>query len=374
MSKPRLPLTLYKVRHLSGLIRVLATLLLLATTTSCMNTPANAPHNITYTPTIQPTLRALAQARGIAIGAAVDAEALQSDSQYRDILGQQFNILTPENAMKIVTIQPERNVYNFKDADAVVAFAMAHNMQVRGHVLVWGLNYVLPSWLTGGNFSRNTLIAILRDYIYTVVSRYRGRVSIWDVVNEAVDPNGSLGSSFWLQKIGPDYIDMAFRWAHEADPQALLFYNDYGEGLSRKSDAIYALVKGLLHRGVPLNGVGLQMHVSVGASPMPQDVLANMQRLAALGLQVQITEMDVQIQRAGGTLPEKLAEQANIYRDMLAVCLEVTKCTAFEMWGFTDRYSWIYASTGHADAPLIFDSLYHPKPAYFALLAELANN
>src|SRR5205085_2625309 len=128
-------------------------------------------------------------------------------------------------------------------------------------------------------------------------SHYRGRVNIWDVVNEALNDDGTLRNSLWLQVIGPDYIDWAFRWAHEANPQAQLYYNDYGgEGLGPKSDAIYNLVKGLLRRGVPINGVGLQMHVSIDDYPKPQDVLANMQRLAALGLKVQITEMDVEVQ------------------------------------------------------------------------------
>lgn len=197
-------------------------------------------------------------------------------------------------------------------------------------------------------------------------------MNIWDVVNEGLDDNGALRDSIWLRGIGPDYIDWAFRWARQANPQARLFYNDYGgEGLGQKSDAIYNLLKGLLQRGVPVNGVGLQMHVSIDAYPDPQDVLANMKRLVALGLEVQITEMDVQIQHDHRPMEQRLEAQAQIYRDMLSACLAAKNCTAFAMWGFIDRYSWIPQFTGHPDAPLIFDESYRPKPAYVALVSVL---
>ena len=151
-----------------------------------------------------------------------------------------------------------------------------------------------------------------------------GQVNIWDVVNEAINNDGSLRDSIWSRGIGPDYLDLAFRWAHEANPQARLFYNDYGgEGLGQKSNAIYNLVAGMIKRGVPINGVGLQMHVSVDGYPPPQDVLANMKRLAALGLEVQITEMDVRIQDDPRPMQVRLAAEAQIYRDMLSTCLAV---------------------------------------------------
>ena len=202
----------------------------------------------------------------------------------------------------------------------------------------------------------------------TEVTRYRGQVNIWDVVNEAIGDDGNLRASTWLRGIGADYIDMAFQWAHEANPQARLFYNDYGgEGLGRKSDAIYTLVKGLLQRGVPIDGVGLQMHISLDRYPNAQDVLANMQRLTALGLEVQITEMDVKTKDDARPMQAKLAAEAQLYSAMLHTCLSVAGCTAFVMWGFTDAHSWIPAYTGHPDYPLIFDGKYRPKPAYFAL-------
>jgi len=318
-----------------------------------------------------PSLRSLAQARGIRIGAAVAPEPLLGETLYAETLGREFNILTTESAMKFEPVHPSRDHYTFCYADAIVAFAKASDMQVRGHTLVW--HHQLPGWLTEGNFTRDELEMILQEHIFTVVGRFRGQVTYWDVVNEAVADDGSLRDTIWLRGIGPEYIDLAFRWAHEADPQARLFYNDYGgEGLGPKSDAIYSLVQGLLQRGVPIHGVGLQMHISLGSSPKPQDVVENMNRLGALGLEVHITELDVRIE--GPVTEEKLAAQASIYCDLLEVCLSAQNCKAFVLWGFTDRHSWIPQFFPGSGAALIFDESYHPKPAYNALIDVLSGH
>lgn len=319
------------------------------------------------------TLRSLALKRHFYIGTTVNMDALQDEAQYSRTLAAEFNMVTPEVVMKFDATEPQPDVFNFAEGDKLVSYAQAHGMQVRGHNLVWYT--ALPDWLTKGKFSRNQLIAILREHILTEVSHYRGQVNIWDVVNEAVNDDGTLRNSIWLQGIDPDYLAMAFHWAHQANPQARLFYNDYGgEGLGPKSDAIYALVKNLLQQGVPINGVGLQMHASIDSYPRPQDVLANMRRLEALGLEVQITEMDVKIQGDARPMQEKLKIQAGVYQNMLSVCLAEKRCTAFVMWGFTDLHSWIPTFTHHADAPLIFDVDYHPKPAFYALLNVLARS
>lgn len=268
--------------------------------------------------------------------------------------------------MKFRFLHPERDRYDFTDADTLVTFAEDNNMKVRGHTLVWHLE--LPQWLTEGNFTRQQLLQILRDHIYTVVGHYRGKVFAWDVVNEGIGDNNQLRDTIWLKVIGPDYIDLAFRWAHEADPKARLFYNNYGgEGLGEKSDAIYNLVRGMVERGVPIHGVGLQMHVGLNNAPPTADVAANIQRFAALGLDVHITEMDVKLQDGTGTQAERFAAQAKIYRDMLGVCLSKRNCKAFVLWGFTDKHSWIPWFTKKPDAALIFDRFYRPKPAYNAL-------
>lgn len=314
-------------------------------------------------------LRFYATVRDIEIGAAVDGGALLWDDLYGRTLAREFSMVTPENVMKFGLIHPARDRYDFSGADAIVDFAQAHDMRVRGHTLVW--HSQLPTWLTEGSWTRDELIDILREHITTVVGHYRGRVVAWDVVNEAIDANGSLRDTIWLRGIGPEYIDMAFEWAHQADPDALLFYNDYGgEGLGQKSDAIYALAQDLLGRGVPIHGIGLQMHISLDWFPAPQDIATNMKRLAALGLDVHVTEMDVRIK--GDPTEEDLATQARIYADIMKVCLSAENCSAFVLWGFADLHSWVPGFFPGWGAALIFDESYRPKPAYDALIDVLS--
>lgn len=325
---------------------------------------------ITIAQTTTSSLRTLAAERGIKIGAAVADLPLKNEPNYQNTLAEQFNIITPENVMKFELLRPTPESYNFEKADAIVAFASRNQMNLRGHVLVW--HNQLPKWLKEKNLSRDEAISILRDHIYKVVGHYRGQIMAWDVVNEAIADDGRLRNTIWLQTIGPEYIEMAFRWAHEADPDVKLFYNDYGgEGRGRKSDAIYRLVEQLLLKKVPIDGVGLQMHVGLNYTPRPQEVANNMLRLSELGLEVHITEMDVKIQDGYGTKEERLVAQANIYRQMLEVCLKASNCKAFVMWGFTDAHSWIPQFTNHPDAALIFDENYQPKPAFYALVELL---
>src|SRR5262252_4880804 len=190
------------------------------------------------------SLRDLAAARSLRIGAAVQARRL-TETDYTDTAAREFNIVTPENEMKFGPIHPGPEMYNFANADAIVDFATSHKMAVKGHTLVW--HSQLPGWVTGGTWTRESLMSVLHDHIMTVVGRYKGRVVWWDVVNEAMSDQGSgLRDTIWLRVIGPDYIEMAFRWAHEADPAAKLLYNDYfAEGLGVKSDAVFTLVRNL---------------------------------------------------------------------------------------------------------------------------------
>ena len=307
------------------------------------------------------TLRNLAAVAGLRVGTAVDVAPLREDAAYARLVAREFDLVTPENAMKFSVIQPERGRFDFAQADALVEFAAANGMAVNGHVLVW--HQQLPAWLEHGGFGRDELIAILREHIRTLVTRYRGRVASWDVAAEAVDENGRLRETFWSRGIGPDYLALAFRWAHEADPDAELRYNDYGgEGLGAKSDGIFMLMAALRTAGAPVHGVGLQMHVSPDDAPQPAEVRANLRRLAALGLATHITEMDVQL-----TLPatrEALKKQAALYRDTLRACLDVPACRSFSTWGATDRYSWIPAFFPGKGAALLFDAEGRPKPAY----------
>ena len=313
-------------------------------------------------------LRDLASQCGIWIGPAVAYDPLTGEAIYADTLGREFSILTPENDMKWAPIHPQQFQYSFERADALVAFAGGNGMTVHGHTLVW--HSAIPSWLSSGSFTRDEMIDILRDHIYTVVGRYNGSIAAWDVVNEAVNDDGSLRSTLWLSSIGPEYLDLAFRFASDADPNAPLVYNDYGnESINAKSNGIYDLVSGMLARGVPIHGVGFQFHITLGGIDLAS-FAQNMQRFADLGLGIYISELDVRMQLP--VTSENFATQANIYAGILDACLAQPACRVFQMWGFTDAHSWVPSSFPGYGAALIFDEMYQPKPAYNALAQGLS--
>jgi endo-1,4-beta-xylanase len=213
------------------------------------------------------------------------------------------------------------------------------------------------------------------------MKHYSGEVFAWDVLNEAFDENGNVRDSLWYNRPGiglagkgTAYIEQVFRWAHKAEPRALLFYNEAeGEEMNRKSDAIYAMVKDFKRRSIPIDGVGLQMHVSSMNPDIPA-LAANIARLTALGVQVHITELDVSLPlKSGSAMPDDLAQQAEVYRRVVRACLNNPGCTAIQTWGFTDKYSWIGShSRGARGQALPFDRTYEPKAAYRALLEELS--
>ncbi len=315
------------------------------------------------------TLRTLAEIRGVNIGVSVGAEELQTIPTYAGLVAREFNILTTENAMKFETLRPTMDQYDFTDADSIVNYAQTHDMQVRGHTLVW--TNQLPTWLIKRNWTRDQLLDILHEHIITVVSRYRGRIVVWDVVNEALNKSGELAEdNYWMKGIGPDYVELAFQWAHQADPDARLFYNDFSnEGLGPKSNGVFKMVLDLVNRGVPIHGVGFQMHNDLSWSLSPEDVAANLKRLADLGLEVHVTEMDVRIEQP--STKDELDAQAKIYGEVLGICLLASNCTTYVIWGLSDNYSWIpYFFPGWGSA-LIFDHTYQPKPAYYALIEKL---
>jgi len=314
-----------------------------------------------------PTLRQLAAGLGIHVGSAVDYTALTSDAQYAQILGQQFSAITPENEMKWVSVEAQQGVYTFDQADAEVQFAQQHHQLVRGLNLVWFQQ--LPTWLTGGTFTKAQLAAILQQHIATEAGHFRGEIWQWDVVNEPFNEDGTLRNTLWLNALGPDYIADALRWTREADPNAKLFLNDYNiEGIGPKSDAMYALVKGLLAQHVPIDGVGFETHLDLQFDVPPQ-IEENLQRFAALGLDVDITEMDVRMPLPATS--EQLAAQASVYSQLMQDCIAVPRCVDFTVWEYTDQYSWVpnaFAGEGAAD---IYDDNLAPKPAYDALIQAL---
>ena len=325
------------------------------------------------------SLRQAADRDGVLVGTAVRPSQL-SESAYASTLAREFNMVEAEDAMKWWVLRPDRATYDFHQGDEVVRFAQAHQIKVRGHCLVWGRYN--PDWLTQSHFTTGQLSQLLQEHITRVMEHYAGQVFAWDVVNEALDESGNVRDSLWynqpgigLSGQGTAYIEQVFRWAHKADPSALLFYNEAeGEELNRKSDAIYAMVKDLKRRGVPIDGVGLQLHVPALDADIPA-IAANIARLAALGLQVHITELDVSlpVNANGLPRPEDLARQADVYRGIVRACLNNAGCTAIQTWGFTDKYSWIGShSRGARGHALPFDRTYEPKPAYRAVLEELS--
>jgi endo-1,4-beta-xylanase len=326
------------------------------------------------------TLRQAGEQAGVLVGAAV-RPSLFSEAAYSETLAREFNMVEPEDVLKWWVVRRNQGSFDFREGDEVVRFALAHGIKVRGHCLVWDHNN--PEWLELGHFTPAQLSQLLQEHISTVMKHYAGRVFAWDVVNEAMDENGRFKDSPWYNQPGigfagkgSAYVEQAFRWAHQADPQALLFYNEGGEaeGMNRKSDAMYAMVKDFKQRGVPIDGVGLQMHISQLDFDTAA-VRANIVRLTGLGLQVHITELDVSlpVDSAGNGSMKDLQRQADVYGGVARACLQNPGCTAIQTWGFTDKYSWI-GSTSHGSrgAALPFDRNYKIKPAYQALLQSLA--
>ncbi|MEV6794215.1 endo-1,4-beta-xylanase [Streptomyces sp. NPDC051320] len=313
------------------------------------------------------SLGSLGLRAGVRIGTAVDTSALADDAPYRAKVAGEFSSVSPENVMKWEVVEPTRGTYDWSAADDLVGFARAHGQLVRGHTLVW--HSQLPSWLTDGDFSADELRDILHRHITDEMTHFKGRIWQWDVVNEAFNDDGTLRDSIWLQKLGPGYIADAFRWAHQADPKAKLFINDYNiEGVNAKSTALYQLVAQLRKQHVPVDGVGIQGHLDVQYDA-PHDIAQNMQRFDALGLETAVTEADVRI-----TLPVDRTEseaQAEAYSVLLQGCLLTRHCTDFTVWGFTDKYSWVPGTFTGEGAANIFDEDFRAKAAYTALSQDL---
>lgn len=313
------------------------------------------------------SLRSVAGAKDIVFGSAARADVVANDRVYRGVLGSQFSMLVPENELKWDTTEPEQGVYDFGPADQLVAFAAKNAMSVRGTPLVWYLQN--PAWLTNGTWTAATLGSVLDDHIATVVGHYAGTVKQWDVVNEAFNDDGSLRSTVWSQTLGSGYIDRAFQDARVADPTAKLFYNDYNiEYPGPKADAVFAMVSAMKQRGIPIDGVGFQMHAIAGF-PTGAELQQQFARYAAIGVDVAITEMDVRV-----LLPATAAElqaQAQTYHDAVAACVGAANCHTILVWGFTDNYSWIPAAFPGYGAADLYDQSYEPKPAYQSVVRAL---
>jgi len=318
------------------------------------------------------------------LGVAVNAAGLE-DPAYAKTVAEQYSQLTPENEMKWDAIEPEPGVFDFTRADTIVAFAQANGMKVRGHTLVW--HSQLPAWmeaLTGTDAVR----AAMTQHIQTVVSHFRdnfpGVVVAYDVVNEAVNiaqgamPGASVyRDSVFSRELGEGFIAEAFQIAHDTDPDALLFYNDFGiEGMNGgKSTGAFNIVSGLVAAGVPIDGVGFQMHTGpTDQGPGAADFRANIQRYADLGLQVEITEMDVSLCSIGANVLG-LELQRYRYNRIVSACFDSPACRSVSVWGLTDPNSWLNSNgcmqgmivLDTQPAPLVFNETFGRKPAWWGI-------
>jgi endo-1,4-beta-xylanase len=327
------------------------------------------------------------------IGAAINRnQIVENDPRGVPIIKAQFNSITPENILKWQLVHPEPGRYDFDASDRYVQFGESNQMYIIGHTLVW--HNQTPRWVfqddQGNPLDREALLQRMRDHIHTVVGRYNGRIKGWDVVNEALNDNGSLRQTPWLKIIGEDYIAKAFQYAHEADPEAQLHYNDYSlENESKRKGAIELITK-LKAQGVPVNAIGLQCHVKMDW-PTPEQEDATISAFASLGVKVMITELDVDVvpatqrnrtadialnaqeQPGSGAytngLPDAVQQAlAKRYSDLFAVFVKHRRdITRVTFWGITDGDSWLN-SRNRTNYPLLFDRAGQPKPAFDAVI------
>lgn len=311
------------------------------------------------------------------IGAAVNPLTIRTQEE---LLAYHFNSITAENEMKFASLQPEEGVYAFDEADRLAAFARKHGMAMRGHTLVW--HNQSTGWLfedkQGNPIDKATLLERMKSHIHTVVGRYKDDIYAWDVVNEVIEDEGDglLRRSKWLDIAGPEFIARAFEYAHEADPHAVLFYNDYNESHPAKRDKIYTLVKSLLEQDVPIHGIGLQAHWNV-YDPSLDEIRAALEKYASLGLQLQLTELDMSMfrfddKRTDLTEPsaELLELQAERYDRIFKLLKEYrNEITSVTFWGAADDYTWLddFPIRGRKNWPFLFDGLHRPKPAFYRL-------
>ncbi len=315
------------------------------------------------------------------VGVAIGPHALSTDEA--GLILKEFNSLTAENVMKIGPIHPKENEYFWEHADSIVNFAVRNNLKLRGHTLLW--HNQVPDWLfvdaQGDTVSKEVLLARLKDHITTVVGRYKGKIYAWDVVNEAISdkPSEFYRNSPWYKICGEEYIAKAFEYAHEADPDALLFYNDYNEMYPAKREKIFKLVSDLKAARVPIHGLGLQAHMGI-YEPIAQYLDSALIRYSELGLPLHVTELDISVYKKEHGRRERVPEddhteftpemeQKQIEAYALCFALFRKHKDAIEsvtFWNISDRRSWLdnFPVRNRKDYPLLFDKELEPKKAY----------
>jgi endo-1,4-beta-xylanase len=292
---------------------------------------------------------------------------LSDSAQFLSTATPEFNLVTAENCMKWDALEPSQNNFNWTEADKLMNWAKANNYQVHGHTFVW--HSQAPGWIQ--NLSASAMESAMNNHIDKVMERYKGQILVWDVANEVFEENGSYRNSFWYRTMGKSFIEKAFIRARAADPSAKLIYNDYNlEYTGPKSDAAYNMLKDFKSRGIPVDGIGFQMHLDIQYAIDYDDFARNMQRFADLGLEIYVTEMDVRV--SSNTNSSELEKQASYYKNIIEKCMAQPAVKAIQVWGFTDKYSWVPQTFPGRDNALIFDKSYNPKPAYYAMQAALA--
>lgn len=335
------------------------------------------------------------------IGAALNGrQASEIDTKGVSLVEQHFNSISPENLLKWENVHPKPEVYNFEPADQYVAFGERNNMFIVGHALVW--HNQTPKWVfedgNGKDASREVLLKRMQDHISTVAGRYKGKINSWDVVNEALNDDGTLRQSKWLQIIGEDYLAKAFEAARQADPEMELYYNDYNLWKPAKRDGAVRLVRDLQAKGIKVDGIGMQGHYGL-ESPSLADIEASILAFSELGVKVSVTELDIDVlpnpsNRQGADIDAtfEFDQKYNVYTDGLPDDVQ-QKLTAryaelFELfrkhsdkidrvtfWGVTDNDSWLnnWPIRGRTSYPMVFDRNYQPKPAFEAIMKAAVN-
>lgn len=332
--------------------------------------PVKEPENTTA-PLVDPLLnKTLRGSFSFPIGAAVDMDRLKG-SVYSGVVSKEFSSVTAESSMKMGALHPEIDKYDFRKGDAIVAFAQKNNMRVHGHTLLWAKDSTNPKWVAAFQGDAAAWDQLLKSHIQTVVKHFKGQVNSWDVVNEPYEDNGTLKDNIWLRKLGPEYLTKAFIYAHEADPNALLFLNDYGQELGgRKMETILKFIADAKQSNVPLNGIGFQMHTVVRMSVA--GLKSNLNKIAATGMLIHFSELDISVRyQKADTFPldEALSQsQESKYKEIIQAYLSIPKKLQFGIttWGVSDGDTYFnssYPNKDH-DYPLLFDQNYKAKPAY----------
>lgn len=331
------------------------------------------------------------------IGAAINTRQVASkDKKIQSLIKNQFSALVPENCMKPEEIHPKKDLWDFRDADALVKLAKKNKQAITGHCLVW--HSQVPYWFFKDDMAqpvtKEELIARMKEHITTVVSRYKGKILGWDVVNEAIMEDGSLRRSQFYNTIGPEFIRLAFQFAHEADPDAELYYNDYGMDNPAKRKAVVELIRDLKAHGCRIDGIGMQSHVAFDSNLDAYE--ESIKAYSAEGVKVMITELDLSVlpwprgnygasvetnfeyQKAmnpytDGLPAEKAQEQTEFFKKLFGLYLKYKDVISrVTFWGLTDGDSWKngWPMAGRTDYPLAFDRNYEPKPFVDAICKE----